>query len=683
MRRKISSFINILDSRSAKTFTLLLLFFLAILIELNEDELLIVDPIPRNPVSQPDLSPDGETILFRYRTLDGEEDVYQSQIWIASISEGEVRPFTYAKSDSSPKWSPRGDDIMFLSDRELEAEDDVGTQIWLIPFNGGEARPLTALTAGVLKAFWSPSGDKILFLGRAQMEEEEGDLKIIEKLNYKSDGSGFHSNTRIHLFTVDLEGNMNQLSKGDYDVATACWSPDGEEIAFVADMSEEGDCTPMKDIWLLPANGGEPKRIVKDIATRGSPKIAWSPDGKYIAYTCMNPIKPGELRHQYSNIWVKPVEGGDAMNLTAEFDRPVSRREEASLRWSPDSDEIYFISHSHGTSHLHRVGMDKVVSKITEGEETIQSYSMDNEFSRIVYCSTTATSLPEIYLREEGKTEQVTHLTTPMVEELPISEPETFWFRSSDGFDVQGWIMKPDDYKEGKKYPALLQIHGGPWSNYGYQFSSLFQHLSANGFVVIYINHRASTGYGYDFANITGRWGDREYKDLMEAMDYVINEYPYVDPERLGVGGCSGGGYLTNWIVTHTNRFKSAVTVASISNWMSFYGCSDLGPCHILNFWDLTLGKEPWDKPESYLDPSPISYADKVETPLLILHGEEDFRCPMEQAEQFFAALKKQGKEVRFIRFPGESHAHIHTMKKPSHTRAAFKHSLNWYKKYL
>ncbi|MFP3952383.1 MAG: S9 family peptidase [Candidatus Bathyarchaeia archaeon] len=653
---------------------------------MKEEELVIIDPIPRSPISQPDLSPDGEHIVFKYRVLNKGEDRYENQIWMASIKDGESRPFTYAKGDSSPKWSPKADYIMFLSDRELGEVERMGSQIWLIPFKGGEARPLTKLPGGVLKAFWSPTGDRILFLGRARTREEgkrKEDLRVIDKLNYKGDGAGFYTDTRVHLFTVDMEGETQQLSEGDYDVVTACWSPEGEEIAFVANMSLEGDCTPMKDIWIIPSSGGEAKRIVEDIATRGSTKISWSPDGRLIAYTCMNPVNPDKLRHQYTNIWVKPVEEGEEINLTAEFDRTVSRSEEAPIRWTPDSKEIYFISHSHGTSHLHRVGMDKIVDKITEGEETIQSFSVDGDSSRIVYCSTTATKLPEIYLREDGETKQVTSLTSPMIEGLPLSEPETFWFKASDGSDVQGWIMKPAGFEEGERYPTLLQIHGGPWSNYGYQFSSLFQHLSANGFVVVYVNHRASTGYGYDFAKITGRWGDREYKDLMEAMNYVIGEYPYIDTERLGVGGCSGGGYLTNWIVTHTNRFKSAVTVASISNWLSFYGCSDLGPCHILNFWDLALGKEPWEDPDAYLKPSPISYADKVETPLLILHGEEDFRCPMEQAEQLFAALKKQGKEVRLIRFPGESHAHIHTMKKPSHTTGALKYTLEWYKRYL
>jgi dipeptidyl aminopeptidase/acylaminoacyl peptidase len=655
---------------------------------MNDVHLRIFDPVHRSPLSEPVLSPDGSNVLFTVRKLDKSLNKYVSNIWRTSLESNETRPFTHGDNgDSHPKWSPTGKNIIFMSKRKIIGCEASKNRLWLIPWVGGEARPITTtIPEEVTSVYWSHNGKKLLFLGRVKTnKQDDTDLKIIDKLNYRWDGIGFYPHSRVHLFTLDLESNeVLQLTKGDYDVSSAEWSPTSDRLAFVANMSNQGDCTPMKDVWVISAKGGPPEKLVEDIATRGSTKLAWSPDGKYLAYTCMNPVDPQRLRHQYCNIWVKPLDGGEEINLTGEFDRPVSRNEDASLKWNPDSNEIFFISHNSGTSHIHKVDLNnKVVTRITKGEINVLSYDLSSTFSKIVYCATSSTKLPEVWVQENGIDKQVTSLTSYMIEGLPVTEPETFWFKASDSAMVQGWILKPHDFREGTSYPTILQIHGGPWSNYGYMFNSLFQHLASNGFVVVYINHRASTGYGAEFSNITGRWGDRDYKDLMEAMDFVLETYSYVDRERLGVGGCSGGGYLTNWIVTHTNRFKVAVTVASISNWLSFYGCSDLDPCHILNFWDLAEGKEPWEDPDAYLKPSPISYVKNVETPLLILHGEEDRRCPMEQAEQLYAALKKQGKKVKFIRFPGESHANIHTMSKPSHTTEALKHALTWYIEYI
>lgn len=652
----------------------------------HDNSLLIIDPIPRNPLSEPVISPDGKNVLFTYRKLDKSSDKYVNNIWKVSLDEGEPSPFTYGiNGNSHPKWSPTGEYIIFVSRRQISECKKTKDQIWLMPWSGGEARPITEIPDGVTYATWSQDSKKILFLGRVKTKQNDSDLKIIDKLNYRWDGIGFYPDTRIHLFTFNLGKNETyQLTEGDYDVSIAEWSPQSDRIAFIANMSEQGDCTPMKDVWITSEQGGAPEKYVENIATRGSIKLAWSPDGKHLAYTCMNPVEPEKLKHQYCNIWVKDLEGGEEINLTEDFDRPVSRNEEAPLKWNSNSDEIYFISHDSGTSHIHKVGLkDRAVKQITQGELNISSYDISRDFSKIVFCATNSINPPEIWIQENGINNQLTSLTDSMIEGLPISIPETFWFKASDNAMVQGWILKPFNFREGIRYPTLLQIHGGPWSNYGYMFNSLFQHLSANGFAVVYINHRASTGYGADFLNITGRWGDRDYKDLMEAMDFVLQNYSYVDKNRLGVGGCSGGGYLTNWIITHTKRFKAAVTVASISNWLSFYGCSDLGPCHILNFWDLAEGKEPWEDPDAYLKPSPISYINNVETPLLILHGEEDHRCPIEQAEQLYAALKKQGKTVKFIRFPGESHANIHTMSKPSHTTEALKHALKWYREHI
>jgi len=266
-----------------------------------------------------------------------------------------------------------------------------------------------------------------------------------------------------------------------------------------------------------------------------------------------------------------------------------------------------------------------------------------------------------------------------------LSEPEEFWFTASDGVKVQGWIVKPLEFKKGEKYPIILQIHGGPWSAYGNQLMAAeheFQLLATNGYVVVYTNPRASTGYGEEFASlISGHWGERDYLDMMEAVDYVIEKYPFVDAERLGVAGGSYGGFATNWIVGHTDRFKAAVTMRSISNWESFFGVSDIGtgtlPVHEVGF-----GKNPWDAREFYQEKSPITYVKNVKTPLLIIHSEQDWRCPMVEAEQLFIALKKMKKDVELVRFPDENHDLSRTGK-PKHRIERLRHILRWFDKYL
>jgi dipeptidyl aminopeptidase/acylaminoacyl peptidase len=661
----------------------------------GQNKIFMIDPIPRLPISQPDISPDGCRILFTHTMLNKKEDKYDSHIWIVSKDTGEPRQFTYGVGeDSAPSWSPDGSDVIFLSNRGKTTDGERRRQLWIIPSCGGEARPLATVPAGIVggQAYptpkWSPKGDMVLFLARARVErdaQDKSDVKVIDKLHHKSDGTGFFPDTRVHLFTVGRNGGkLRQLTHGEFDVASAAWSSDGDKIAYVANLTEDTDYTPIKDIWVIPYRGGKPKKIKEGIATRGTPGVFWSPDGKKIAYTSMDPIDHRKLRHKYTNLWAMPFDGGESTNFTEDFDRPVARDARTDIKWSPDSEALYFIAPSHGCSHIYKVALASgEVERLTDGEMTVQSFSLSEDGSTIAFSATQATRLSEIWIQDTEGDRRVTSLTDGLIKDLGLVEPEEFWFTASDGAKVQGWIMKPVDFKRGERYPTILQIHGGPWTNYGYNFDFLFQLLSNNRYAVVFINHRASTGYGETFSNITGRWGEREYKDLMEAMDHTIEKYSFVDPDRLGVGGCSGGGYLTNWIVTHTNRFRAAVTVASISNWYSFYGCSDLGPSHILSFWDLAMGKEPWEDLEAYLKPSPLTYIRNVNTPLLIVHGEEDLRCPVEQAEQLYASLKKLKKTVKFIRFPGESHANVHGMKKPSHTIEALQHTVGWFDKYL
>jgi len=657
----------------------------------NSKIILPKKPIPAIPVSHPQISPDGRNILFTYTKVNEEDDKYNSHIWIAPTRGGEPKQFTYGDgNDSTPQWSPDGKEAIFLSNRGGAEGEKKKMQLWIMPADGGEARSLASIPDGIVGGpmfpgpSWSPDSKRVLFLARARTEgepENKSDVMVIRNLKHKWDKVGFFPDTRVHMFTVDTEGGEpNQLTEGEFDVVNAVWSPDEERIAFVANMTEDTDCSPMKDIWVIPSEGGSPKKIVEAINALWTSSLGWSPDGKHLAFAAFDTYQ----KWSFANIWALPLEGGEATKLTGGFDRDVGGLQASRLTWSPDSKMVFFASDDGGCRHIYKVSLDAhKVERVTDGKMRIGTFSLSRDGSIIAFNATEATSLMEVWVHDTNGDRRITGLTNDLVKDMTIIEPEEFTFQASDGAEVEGWIMKPVGFKEGERYPAVLQIHGGPWSNYGYNFDLLFQTLAANGYAVVYINHRASTGYGEAFSDITGRWGEREYKDLMEAIDHVIDRYPFVDPDRLGVGGCSGGGYLTNWIVTQTDRFKAAVTVASISNWYSFYGCSDLGPCFILPFWEIGVGEDPWDAEDIWFRPSPIKYVKNVKTPLLIIHGENDLRCPMEQAEQLFIALKKLKKIVEFIRFPGEPHGNVHHMVKPSHTTEAFRHTLRWFNKYL
>jgi len=287
----------------------------------------------------------------------------------------------------------------------------------------------------------------------------------------------------------------------------------------------------------------------------------------------------------------------------------------------------------------------------------------------------------EIWVHDRWGPRRLTSVNAGLMKDWKLSQPEEFWFEAGDGVKVQGWIMKPVEYEEGKKYPTIVEIHGGPMGMYGYSLQPEFQILARHGYAVVYSNPRMSTGYGEEFAaECSGHYGEKDFSDIMEAVDFVIRRYPFVDADRLGETGISYGGFATNWIVGHTNRFKACVTCASISNWDSFHGVSDIGTYWVP--WQVGFGRDPWESRELHAEKSPITYVKDVETPLLIMHSEMDYRCPMCEGEQLFTALKKMKKDVEFIRFPDEHHL-LSLSGKPSHRRERLRHILRWFEKYL
>ncbi|MFP3952182.1 MAG: S9 family peptidase [Candidatus Bathyarchaeia archaeon] len=647
--------------------------------------------VPMSPVGDTRVSPDGTSVIFTYSEVNMDDDKYDIQIWMMDLREERPRQFTYSTENStSPRWSPDGKMIAFTSNRpskedtkEEEKKEKKKAQLFVIPAAGGEARQVTQAEEGIQSPEWSPDNKTIMFLSpvfKGEKANEDSDVKVIRRMKYKHDGKGFSVGKYVHLFVVTEDGETRQLTDGLYDVEAAAWSPDGERIAFIANMEEDADKSFFRDIYTVPVEGGEPELLLKGFGRLQT--LKWSPCGKYIAFIGREIEDPSLVWHKNSELYVIPSEGGEPRCLTEDFDRTVARTEPI---WSPDSKQVYVTFPNNGSSHIYGVSMEGEVEAITEGNFTVNSFTLDDSGRVFAFNASSHVKPAELYIRDEDSQREVTDMNSGILEELRISEPEEFWFTASDGVDVQGWIVKPHDCEEGERYPTLIEIHGGPRSAYGFKFDSAeheFQVLADNGYVVVYTNPRASIGYGEQFAGlISGHWGERDYKDVMEATDYVIENYDYIDPDRVGVLGGSYGGFMTNWIIGHTNRYKAAVTQRSISNWYSFHGTSDIGwmtlPTH-----ELINGKDPWEDHELCMEKSSITYVENMETPLLIIHSENDYRCPIEQGEQLYIALKKLDKTVEFVRFPDEPHGLSRTGK-PKHRLERLQHIIRWFDRHL
>ncbi len=631
-----------------------------------------ITPIfPGQPVSDPQISPDGTKVLFTYTTANVKEDRYHSHIWLLPLDEKEPKQFTYGNgNDSHPRWSPDGKTILFLSDRSSE-ENKPGMQIFVIPADGGEARCLTSVEEGVERPTWSPDGKNILFLSNVfNGERAKGsDVKIIRSFPYKTPSEReFIDDRWRHLFSVRPEsGQVKQLTDGEFNINMVDWSPDGSRVVFFS----------RGRIYTISSKGGDPELLWKG---GGNPirSLDWSPDGEYIAFGRVIEERDPHGRHVYRNtdIWVLPVKGGEPKCLTADFDRTVARG--ASVKWSPDSQYVYVKFPNHGTRHIHRVSLEGEVEALTEGKLNIDSFTMDEAGKVFAFNASGPMTPSELWILDDGGQAKRTEMNRTLLRKLRLVEPEEFWFTASDGVKVQGWIIKPHELKEGEKYPMVSYIHGGPRGGYRYGLRRGFQVLAEHGFAVVYTNYRGSTGYGESFAadilfvrsaEAPDRWGDRDYRDIMEAIDYVIETYPFVDPERLGVAGGSYGGFMTNWIIAHTDRFKTAISMASMTNHFSYHGSPH----------EISEMKEPWDDPQMFIEKSPITYVKNMKTPLLLIHSELDWVCPIEQAEMLFIALKKLNRVVEFVSFPGEGHG----IKGPKHIVERQQHIVRWFDRYL
>ena len=511
-------------------------------------------------------------------------------------------------------------------------------------------------------------------------KEKKSDVSHIRRISYRMNGSGYHFSYRTHLFIVSPRGGRpRQLTRGEWDATSPSWSVDGKKIFFSSNIEENTDYTRSHNLYSVTIRGGRPRKLCGLRGYLHSPSP--SPDGKTVAF-----VGSDRRRGNGTNddLYLVPIAGGRPRNISKQTDLSIGQSVISDSRigspgfapvWSPDGSEIKFLAAQNGSDRLFSLHLKaKELNSYTTGDTTVESVSYNEDHTSAAYTQMSATELAELWLWREGRAERrLTRLNDPLLARLHLSEPERFTFNASDRTEVEGWLMLPPASRR-QKHPAILQIHGGPRAAYGYGFLHEFHLLNARGFAVFYINPRGSSSYGEDWASaVPKHFGERDYRDIMEAVDLIARRRS-IDRNNIGVSGGSYGGFMTNWIVGHTERFKAACTQRCISNWISFFGTSDIGP----RFSGDEIATAPWKDLGEFWKRSPLAYVEKVKTPLLIIHAEEDWRCPIEQSEQMFTALKWLGRDVELIRFPGENHE-LSRGGKPKHRLERLAAIVKWF----
>jgi dipeptidyl aminopeptidase/acylaminoacyl peptidase len=636
-------------------------------------------------VGEPCLSPDGRRVAYVVNWIDQEANRYRAAIWSASADgTGEPRQLTSgARSDTSPRWSPDGRWLAFVSDRDGEDEKSHG-ELYVLPADGGEPRRLTHGDDGVDSVAWSPDSRRIAFARRVRDEaygeedEHKRPPRRFRRVYYKLDSVGWTGDRRRHLFVVGLDGAERQLTAGDCEDDEPAWSPDGSRVVFTSLRGERWDVELVDALYELEvdAEGSEPRRLTQADESGATP--SFSPDGALIAY--VHEPEDGTSPH-HGQIAVMRADGSDRRVLTASLDRQCNPY---PLVQPPtwDGDRIAFRVEDGGNVHLYTVAADgsSEPEMLVGGEQSVGLYGLRD--GRLVYTASTATRPHELF--GSGGT-RITSVCDDLVAGRELAEPERFTAVSADGTEVDAWLVRPPGFDEGRRYPVLLTIHGGPFTQYETGFFDEFQVYAGGGYCVLYSNPRGGSGHSEAWGRaIRGPGGDAgpgwatvDYEDLMGVVDTALERFPFLDGDRLGVLGGSYGGYMTSWIVGHTKRFKAALSERAVNQMVSAFGSSDV-------FWifERQFGGPMWEHVDDWLRMSPSTYAREIETPLLVVHSENDLRCNVEQGEHLFTLLRLLGKDVEMLRFPAESHE-LSRSGSPVHRVQRFEAILEWFGRYL
>lgn len=656
-------------------------------------------------VADPQISPDGAQVAYTFVSVNSKKDGYDTALWIVPAAGGTPRPLTVGPRDSGARWSPDGKRIVFARASEKDGKTQPG-QLFVLSMEGGEARQLTETAKGANSPAWSPDGKMVAFISTTRPDdsdkkeaEEKSDVRVITRAVYRSNGAGYNEPDRpSHIWTVSVPDAMTapqkaqRVTAGAFSESDVAWSRDGSRIFFVSNRDVEAYYKPPSStLYSIAAKGSEAMPMLQ-IPDAQLHNIALDPTGKRVAFVAAENGKPIKSYSQ-PDLWVAPLDAGaTAKNLTKAWDFDINAGiggDQSPPRggspshpfWSPDGQFVYINSTDEGRSNLWRVdARTGEMLPLTSGDHDVYAWSATPDATRVVVAVATPTNIGDLFLLDVAgkKRTQLTRVNEKLFSELNVTAPETIWYQSFDGKKIEAWVQKPPNFDASKKYPLILNIHGGPHAAYGFTFDHEFQWMAAKGYIVLYPNPRGSTSYGQDFGNVIQyNYPGDDYKDLMAGVDELIKR-GMVDPARMAVTGGSGGGVLTNWTIGHTTRFKAAASQRSIADWRDFWYTADF-----VLFQPTWFKAAPWEDEADFKARSPITFVDKVQTPTMFIEGEADMRTPPGAGgEQMFRALKYRHVPAAMVQFPGETHE-LSRSGKPKHRVERLEHIVAWFDKWV
>ncbi len=629
-------------------------------------------------VSSPIISRGGDRVFVTLTRMDLDRDVYETNIWVYELSSRKFYGLTSGPQDFSPEPSPNGDLLVFLSRRGF-GEKERGIALYALDLESSrEPWLIRRFKNNVQFIDWRPNNRELAIV--VSEGEPEEDVKHIEDLPVWFNGIGFTYNLSSNIYVIDVySGEYHRVTEGKHFIRSIAWSRSGRYIAYL--VSKNRAHPYLTELHIYDIESGEDRRILENIVSYFP--IAWSPDDKYLALIYHRRERGFSTHYK---VYVVDSETGEEQCITCRLDRNAVNMMNSDVRatsnarniyWSKTG-YIYFLVSDRGRNILARAKPGGEIEFIVDEKEFVVDEFSVSDNDVVAFLGMTPYAPRELYLWSNGGISKLTNVNEFYLSKIKLGKVEYFSFKASDGVDIDAWIMYPRKLPENKRLPMILYIHGGPKTSYGWSFIEEFHYLVNNGYAILYMNPRGSDGYSQEFADIRGHYGERDYMDLMEGVEEAIKRYSFIDSEKIGVAGGSYGGFMVNWIITHTNKFKAAVTQRSICDWISMYGTTDIGHYFVEDQIKCT----PWKNPEVCLEKSPLKYIGNARTPTLIIHSDQDYRCWLDQALMLYKALKLNNVDTRLVIFPGENHD-LSRRGKPKHRIERLKEIKEWFDKYL